>query len=67
MTELPCKNCDDKGWVCEVHPDRPFKGVSDRMDACDCGVGLPCPMCNALLPERNPPVQPWDHPLRANH
>jgi hypothetical protein len=35
--------CDDCGWVCENHPDRPFQGES----ACTCGgAGAPCPRCN---------------------
>jgi hypothetical protein len=56
MTETPCNNCDDKGWVCEVHPDRPFKGVSDRADACECGPGMPCPICHPWREEDHPPA-----------
>jgi hypothetical protein len=42
-----CAVCDDTGWVCEAHPDRPFRGFSSRTDACDCiGVGMPCEACN---------------------
>jgi hypothetical protein len=26
--------CDDTGWVCEDHADRPLKGDSKRADAC---------------------------------
>jgi hypothetical protein len=38
--------CDNTGWVCENHPDRPFKMFSKRFDACDCGAGAPCERCN---------------------
>jgi len=41
-----CKNCDGQAWVCENHSDRPWEGLSDREDACDCGAGAPCPVCN---------------------
>lgn len=46
MDKPPCKNCDDTGWVCEAHEDRPWGGVSSRADACDCGAGSPCDVCN---------------------
>jgi hypothetical protein len=42
MKTFGCTNCDDTGWVCEGHLDRPWKGASDRADACDCGAGTPC-------------------------
>ncbi|MCP1768328.1 hypothetical protein ABIB94_008124 [Bradyrhizobium sp. JR7.2] len=39
-----CTNCDDLGWVCENHPDRPWEGPR----ACTCGgAGAPCLACNA--------------------
>ena len=41
----PCPTCDDKGWVCENHADRPWDGVSNRHDACGCGAGMPCKEC----------------------
>jgi hypothetical protein len=25
--------CDHTGWVCENHPDRPWRGFSQRFDA----------------------------------
>lgn len=40
-----CKICDDTGWVCENHDDRPWNGGSKRADACGCGAGAPCE-CN---------------------
>ncbi|TWB66650.1 hypothetical protein [Bradyrhizobium sacchari] len=36
----PCTICDDTGWVCENHPDRPWDGPR----GCTCGgAGVPCP------------------------
>jgi hypothetical protein len=44
---MPCLACDNTGWVCEEHPDRPWRGTSERTDACDCvKVGMPCEACN---------------------
>jgi hypothetical protein len=43
---MTCVVCDNTGWVCENHPDRPWKGFSKRFDACDCGAGAPCDLCN---------------------
>jgi hypothetical protein len=34
------------GWVCEEHPDRPWRGNSRRTGVCDSGAGMPCE-CNA--------------------
>ena len=43
---IVCLVCDNNGWVCEEHPDRPWRGTSRRADACDCvRVGMPC-QCN---------------------
>jgi hypothetical protein len=42
-----CTNCRDGLWVCENHADRPWEGVSNSDNACDCGgAGMPCPVCN---------------------
>jgi hypothetical protein len=47
MIVMPCPACDNTGWVCEEHPDRPWRGTSRRADACDCvKVGMPCEACN---------------------
>lgn len=47
MTKCPI--CEDKLWVCEEHPYRPWESGSDR--DCDCGAaGKPC-VCN---PEARP-------------
>ena len=43
---MACDLCDDTGWVCEDHGDRPLKGDSSRTDACSFGAGKPCPRCN---------------------
>lgn len=40
-----CQNCDNTGLVCENHPDRPFTLGTKRPDACECGPGMPCPVC----------------------
>jgi hypothetical protein len=37
---MTCDLCDDTGWTCENHPDRPFAGPN----ACPCeGAGMPSP------------------------
>ena len=43
---MACLVCDNTGWVWENHPDRPWRGNSQRVDACDCGAGMPCELCN---------------------
>ena len=50
----PCPICDDKGWVCENHRDKPWGEFSDRPDACSCGAGAPCAACNPC-DETHPP------------
>ena len=40
---MACDLCDDTGWVCEDHGDRPLKGDSNRADACSFGAGRPAP------------------------
>ena len=45
-----CPLCDDFGWVCENHPNRPWEGHH----ACTCGgAGMPC-FCNGS-DELSPP------------
>jgi len=40
---LRCNACRDTGWVCEIHPNRPWTGTH----GCGCGAtGTPCPDCN---------------------
>ena len=53
MPAMPCKICDDAGWVCENHPDLPWDGPR----ACSCGgAGAPCPACN--VPTKDEPRTP---------
>ena len=40
-----CTVCDGTGSVCEYHRDQPWRGLSARNDACQCGSGAPCPSC----------------------
>ena len=41
---MSCPACEDMGWVCEDHDDRPW-GIHPR--ACQCGgAGMPCEACN---------------------
>ena len=50
--QAQCTSCADTGHVCENHPDRPWAGVSDDINACDCGgAGIPCPDCCDPIPE----------------
>jgi hypothetical protein len=47
---MTCPRCDDIGWVCENHPDRPWEGER----ACQCGgAGAPCADCNKTKPVRH--------------
>lgn len=46
-----CKICQDTGWVCEAHPEKPWTGTR----SCGCGApGMPCPRCS--------PEVAWDKP-----
>ena len=56
-----CRRCGDTGWVCENHRTRPWGGASDHNDACACGAGAPCALCNT----EEPPQARWDLPRRA--
>ena len=40
-----CPVCDDTGWVCENHHQRPYADFSTRADARACGAGMPCEIC----------------------
>jgi hypothetical protein len=41
---MKCTLCEDCGWVCGSHPDRPWQGEH----ACNCGApGMPCAWCPA--------------------
>ena len=43
----PCPACDDTYWVCENHPDKPWRKPSPGVEGCECGAGMPCELCNA--------------------
>lgn len=50
--EARCRACADTGHVCENHPDRPWDGISDDINACHCGgAGMPCPACCDPVPQ----------------
>jgi hypothetical protein len=42
-----CPVCDSTGFVCAYHRDRPWAELSNRADACGCGAGSPCRLCNS--------------------
>ena len=42
-----CPVCDSTGFVCVYHRDRPWAELSNRADACGCGAGTPCRLCNS--------------------
>lgn len=43
-----CNICQDSGWVCEEHQDKPFEHIHK------CGAGMLC-KCNVYNP-------PWNYP-----
>jgi hypothetical protein len=48
-----CAVCNDEGWVCENHADKPWNA-----SGCECGAGMPCRECNPSdrdTPPRMPP------------
>ena len=57
LTVMACLVCDNTGRVCENHPDRPWRGDSQRGDACDCGAGMPCQLCNPCGGIDEPPAK----------
>jgi hypothetical protein len=50
LIPLVCPACLNGGHVCENHPDRPWAGVANDPRACDCGAGVPCPVCCDPVP-----------------
>lgn len=42
-SRLACARCKDEGWVCEAHPDKPWR---ESIGGCECAPGVPCPDCN---------------------
>jgi hypothetical protein len=49
-----CTRCEDLGWVCENHLDKPWR---EGEGGCTCGAGAPCPACNVANAD-NPPRDP---------
>jgi hypothetical protein len=49
VTTNQCVVCRRTAWVCENHEDRPSKMFGERFDACDCGAGMACLVCNQWL------------------
>jgi len=47
--DVMCTKCLGMGWVCEVHPDRPWHAEL----GCKCRMGRPCE-CNAIDQEEDP-------------
>ena len=40
---MKCAACEDIGWVCENHHDKPSR---PGPRGCECGAGMPCLACN---------------------
>ena len=53
---MKCLKCNDSGWVCENHPNKPFEHKTlFRLFIRECGgAGMPC-TCNTHNP-------PWNYP-----
>lgn len=43
---MTCHCCKDVRLVCEWHPDKSWP------DECDCGAGMPCPVCTPATTRR---------------
>jgi hypothetical protein len=57
MTAIgPCPACDDTYWVCENHPDKPWRKARLGFEGCECGAGMPCLACQN--PDRRPELTP---------
>jgi hypothetical protein len=49
--DTKCERCDDTGWTCAAHDDRPWDSVLSE-HACRCGApAIPCPSCNPDPPD----------------
>lgn len=48
-----CRNCLDRGFVCEDHPEFPWEGTYGPADghAEHGGIGMPCPACCSPVPQ----------------
>lgn len=56
MNELkPCPKCNNTGWVCEKHPNKPMEHKITLLGRKECDYpGMPC-ACNKSNP-------PWVYP-----
>jgi len=52
-----CQHCQDMGWMCETHPDRPWGGPIPPCCGCP-GPGMPCKHCNPSTGIDDPPRGP---------
>src|SRR5262249_33759713 len=60
LFQMTCFQCEDCGWVCESHPERPWEGSH----ACGCGgAGMPCPICNPSDEGADPAELPGEQPI----
>ncbi|MDX2349179.1 MAG: hypothetical protein QNK32_02195 [Porticoccus sp.] len=50
---LTCANCDGEGWVCEDHPEVPWRDG----DGCCGGAGSPCSCNTPEPPTLNPELK----------
>lgn len=48
-----CPYCRGTLWVCEDHPDQPWRGHKD--DTGCAGAGMPCLLCVETVDPNNPP------------
>lgn len=55
---MVCEICEDEGWVCENHPNTPWRARRKGVRGCECAAGMPCPLCNQVSGER--PRMPKD-------
>jgi hypothetical protein len=53
--KAPCPACGGTYWVCENHPDKPWRKAAPGVEGCECGAGRPCEVCNAEGPPELPP------------
>ncbi len=51
---MKCEACDNTGWVCEAHPDRPSGAAA-----------MPCLVCNQPEPGERPRLPAGLVPLKA--
>jgi hypothetical protein len=52
MPDRLCPKCNGTRWMCEAHPDRPWR-------ECNCGAaGMPCDQYNPAGALDDPPVLP---------